>query len=103
MLAGSGTAAMAPDEGADALAKIRQDDRQVVDIHLAVAEKIAGGPSHPGRLAKVRQDDRQVVDIDLAVEVGVAHERRESKGTRQPRNCWRRTSRRTTREFAPRR
>ena len=56
---------------ADALAVVRQHDRQVVDVHRAVAGELARGPRHAG-LAVVGQYDRQVVDVYLAVPVGIA-------------------------------
>ena len=49
-----------------------QHDRQVVDVHRAVAGELALGPRLAG-LVVVGQHDRQVVDVHAAVEVRVAH------------------------------
>ena len=56
---------------AGSLAVIGQHDRQVVDVHRAVAGELALAPRHAG-LAVVGQHDGQVVDVDRAVAVGVA-------------------------------
>ena len=56
---------------AGGLVVVGQHDRQVVDVHRAVAGELALGPRRAG-LVVVGQHDREVVDVHFAVQVGVA-------------------------------
>ena len=78
--AGSGTARAGARIGPRP-AEVAQHDRQVVDVHRAVAGELALRPDHP-RLTEMAQHDRQVVDVHPAVAIGVAGMERRGRGVR---------------------
>ena len=65
------------------LAKVAQQDGQVVHIDHSVAVEIALRPAHP-RLTEIGEHDRQIVDVHAAVAVGIAGQAISGRGDARP-------------------